>query len=100
MTAPATICPNCGAAIAPVRDLPPTRRQWQVLEFVYVFIKAKGYAPSLSEIAAGLDRSAKSGVRDIVHGLKQRGLLDFEPHRARTLSLTEAGLKYATRYQT
>lgn len=100
MTVPSITCPNCGTAIVPESDLPPTRRQWQVLVFIYAFIKDEGYPPSLVEIADGIGRTTKSGASDLIKGLKRRKLIDYEAHRARTISLTEAGTRYATRYQT
>ena len=52
-----------------------TRKQRQVLEFLGNFISARGYSPSLEEIAEGLGLSSLATVHKHLKNLEAKGLL-------------------------
>jgi SOS-response transcriptional repressor LexA len=66
-----------------------TKRQSEALAFIRGFIEAKGYSPSTVEIMQGLGLASKSGVNRLVHGLRERGAVDFLDYRQRSIVLTE-----------
>jgi len=53
---------------------PPTKVQWETLEFIANYIKEKGYAPSIEEMVEHFGRS-KSTIWQRVEYLKRKGFL-------------------------
>lgn len=66
-----------------------TKRQAEALAFIRGFIASRGYSPSSTEIMNGLGLSSKSGVNRLVHGLRERGAIDFLDYRQRSIVLTD-----------
>jgi repressor LexA len=66
-----------------------TEKQKKVLDFIQTFIKMKGFAPSYSEIAAGLNMRSKSNIHRHVHTLRENGLLQIKPHMVRSLKVID-----------
>ncbi len=64
-----------------------TERQRLVLEFIQTYIKMKGFAPSMQDIATGLGMKSRSNIHRIVHSLEKQGLLVTTPHKVRTMKL-------------
>jgi repressor LexA len=62
-----------------------TKRQREILEFIRSFQAAKGYAPSLEEIAAQFKLSAVSTVHEHLVNLGRKGLLRRDWNRARSI---------------
>ena len=62
-----------------------TKRQKEILDFVRSFQAAKGYAPSLEEIAAHFKLSAVSTVHEHLVNLGKKGLLRRGWNRARSI---------------
>ena len=46
-----------------------TPKQKLVLDFITVYIKVKGFAPSMQDIANGLELKSRSNIHRIVHEL-------------------------------
>jgi repressor LexA len=44
-----------------------TNKQLEILEFVQSFIKTKGFAPSLQDIASGLGLKSRSNIHRHIH---------------------------------
>ena len=66
-----------------------TERQRLVYEFIQMFIKIKGFAPSYAEIAQGLKMTSKSNIHRHVHTLKSQGLLKLQPHLVRSMKVID-----------
>lgn len=47
----------------------------------------EGVSPSYSEIREALDLGSNSGVHRVLSCLRDRGLIDFIPHRARSIRI-------------
>jgi repressor LexA len=62
-----------------------TKRQREILEFIRSFQAAKGYAPSLVEIAAHFKLSAVSTVHEHLANMSRKGLLRRGWNRARSI---------------
>lgn len=62
-----------------------TRRQREVLDFVAQFVGAKGYSPSLEEIAAAFDLSSVATVHKHVKHLVDKGYLRKAWNRSRSV---------------
>ena len=70
---------------APVSSQALTRRQREVLDFVAHFVGAKGYSPSLEEIAAAFDLSSVATVHKHVKHLVDKGYLRKAWNRSRSV---------------
>ena len=62
-----------------------TKRQREILEFIRSFQAAKGYAPSLEEIAAHFKLSAVSTVHEHLANMSRKGFLRRGWNRARSI---------------
>jgi repressor LexA len=62
-----------------------TRRQKDVLDFIEMAIRSKGYPPSIREIAAHLELASAAGVHKHVKALVRKGYLSKENHLSRSL---------------
>ncbi len=72
---------------------PPTAVQIATLVFVAAYVKREGHAPAARDIAMHF-RIATSNAQNRVRSLARRGLLERKGQIARTLRLTEAGLRF------
>lgn len=65
-----------------------TRRQADTLRFIVGFEEAKGYSPSIQEIADGIGSSSKSLLHSyFLKGLEERGYIRRLPNRARAIEV-------------
>lgn len=64
-----------------------TPRQLDLLRFVSGFVEAKGYSPSLGEMAAGIGLVGKSGVVRLLEGLEERGAIRRLRYRGRSIDV-------------
>lgn len=73
-----------------------TARQKQGLDFIKQFISNRSYAPSYREIceAMGYSDSSTNAVTDLLKSLKVKGMVDWQPAKARTLVVTSVGWQY------
>jgi len=60
------------------------------LDFISVFWKDNGYAPSYEEIKVGLGAKSKSSVAALVKRLEERGYITRMPNLARSIRLVGA----------
>ena len=70
------------------RGFPLTRRQADLLRFIAGYQRAhSGRSPSQQEMAAGIGVVSRAYVQELLCALAERGHLDRERHRARSLRL-------------
>lgn len=72
------------------------KRQRQILEFIQQFVQSNGYAPTLKQIAEALGLSSLATVHEHLTTLEAKGLLKRKSGRARSISLTESNIDFAT----
>jgi repressor LexA len=70
-----------------------TERQRTVLEFIQTYIKMKGFAPSMQDIATGLGMKSRSNIHRIIHSLEEKRLLVTTPHKVRTMKLRDRSVE-------
>lgn len=68
-----------------MRDL--TRRQKEVLEAISEYINKHNYPPAFRDIAAMLGIKSSSTISDLLHKLKNKGYISWEPTQPRTLRI-------------
>jgi len=68
-----------------------TKRQKELLRFVYKFFADSGYPPSFEEIKDKLEISSNQAVIDHLKSLENKGLVKREPGDARGLAITKLG---------
>ena len=66
-----------------------TKRQKQILDFIKLFQKKRGYSPSLEEIKKHLRLSAVSTVHHHIKSLEDFGYLSKEDNQPRAIELYE-----------
>ncbi|MFJ7585649.1 transcriptional regulator [Bacillus cereus] len=68
-----------------MRDL--TRRQKEVLEAINEYINKHNYPPAFRDIADMLGIKSSSTISDLLHKLKNKGYISWEPTQPRTLRI-------------
>lgn len=68
----------------------PTPKERELLAFLVKFDAAKGYAPTLYEMAGGLKLS-RTRVAQLVEQLYEKELINREPGAFRTVRVTSQG---------
>jgi repressor LexA len=68
-----------------MRDL--TRRQKEALEAIDQYVNIHNYPPAYRDIAAMLGLKSPSTVSGILHKLKDKGYISWEPTQPRTLRI-------------
>ncbi len=71
----------------------PTKKQYELLQFIDEFIKQHGYSPSYREIMRGLKYTSVATVALHVNNLVKRGHLAKINNSARTLEVVSSGQK-------
>jgi repressor LexA len=66
-----------------------TRKQIELLEFIYVRLERDGVPPSFDEMKEALDLRSKSGIHRLITALEERGFLRRLAHRARALEVVK-----------
>lgn len=64
-----------------------TRKQHELLNFIYARIRETGVSPSFDEMKDALDLRSKSGIHRLITALEERGFVRRLPHRARALEI-------------
>lgn len=64
-----------------------TKKQQRAYEFISAYIAENGHAPSFENIKLGLGLKSKNTVYILVHGMRERGWIEFLPYRRRSLTL-------------
>lgn len=70
------------------KQLPLTKRQSEIFDFIRTFIESNEYAPSYREIAKHLGLSSVATVAEYISVLEEKGYLTKEGACARSLQLT------------
>ena len=73
---------------------PPTDRQVVILRVIRDLSAERGFPPTLQELSARLNLSAKGGAASQVKALSAKGLLTVFPRTSRSMLVTEEGLKW------
>ena len=66
-----------------------TKKQSDCFSFIKHYLSVNGIPPSVDEMRAGLGLKSKSGVHRLLNGLRERGLVDWLPNRARSIYLVD-----------
>lgn len=66
-------------------------RRRAILRFIRSFASKNGYAPSIAEIAVGVDLSSATAVRHHLETLRTEGFVDWTEGRYRSLRVVHAG---------
>ena len=64
-----------------------TRKQLDLLEFIYQRVQRDGVPPSFDEMKEALDLRSKSGIHRLITALEERGFIRRLAHRARALEI-------------
>lgn len=70
-----------------------TKRQGQVLNFIYTSIKDSGYPPTLAELRDELDVSSNQAILDLLKILENKGFIKKEEGAARGIKILQKGFK-------
>ena len=69
-----------------------TKKQLDLLEFIYKRVQRDGVPPSFDEMKEALDLRSKSGIHRLITALEERGFIQRLAHRARARSQSCGGL--------
>ena len=75
----------------------PTRRQQQILDFILKWQRMEGTTPTCQEIADEFGFSSPNSVTQHLRLLRQKGCLESDPGKARTLRVTSPLAKLRNR---
>lgn len=75
----------------------PTARQLEVLALIASGRKRAGHPPTFAELARALCVTSLHTVACHLEPLRKRGLVTWEPKKARTLAVTVAGQRWLPR---
>tara|TARA_B100000767_G_scaffold1321_1_gene1335 strand:- start:9805 stop:10497 length:693 start_codon:yes stop_codon:yes gene_type:complete len=64
-----------------------TKKQLQLLEFIYARTQVDGVSPSFDEMKESLDLRSKSGIHRLITALEERGFIRRLAHRARAIEI-------------
>jgi len=70
---------------------PLTPKQKKVFDFINDYIKDKGYAPTLEEIASHFKLNSVSTIHQFIKALEAKGYLSKEYRKSRSITPTEMG---------
>lgn len=73
---------------------PITKRQKQLLETIYSFIKDSGYPPTFEEMREKLGLSSNQSVLDLLKKLQKQGIIQRAEGVARSLSILPLGYEF------
>ncbi|MBG9980091.1 transcriptional repressor LexA [Facklamia sp. DSM 111018] len=70
-----------------------TTKQLNVLESIYQLLQENGYPPTVREIGSRAGLSSPSTVHGHLDRLEERGFIDRDPSKTRTIEISHLGLK-------
>jgi repressor LexA len=76
-----------------------TRKQQELLLFIYERMKESGVPPSFDEMKDALDLASKSGIHRLITALEERGFIRRLPNRARALEVIKLPEAYSMSLQ-
>jgi len=68
-----------------------TKKQLQVLQCIHDFIEEKSYGPTVRELCDALDLSSPSTVHVHLHTLEDKGYIERDAMKSRSITLTNKG---------
>lgn len=71
-------------------------RKKQIIQFIHDFRQQNTYAPTVREIAEGVNLSSVSTVQRHLINLVEKGYIETEQQKPRTIRLTEKALDFTT----
>lgn len=74
-----------------------TPKQKLVLDFIQMYVKIKGVAPSYADIAQGLQLRSKANIHRMVHKLRAEGLIEMKPHMIRSMRLVDKTVEHVAK---
>ena len=66
-----------------------TKKQLELLEFIYNRTQNDGVSPSFDEMKEALSLRSKSGIHRLITALEERGFIRRLAHRARAIEITK-----------
>ena len=66
-----------------------TKKQLQVLKFIYNFKCDNGYSPTYAEIAVGAKLSSTASVTDVFKRLKLKGYINYMTRSPRSVEIVK-----------
>ena len=76
-------------SVQPCWEREVTEKQEMVLEFIRTYIKVKGFAPSMQDIASGFNMRSRSNIHRIIHALQRDGYITLKARQSRTMRVIE-----------
>ncbi|MFJ7647747.1 LexA family protein [Lysinibacillus sp. NPDC097279] len=67
-------------------------RKKQIIQFIHDFKQQHTYAPTVREIAIGVHLASTSTVQSHINGLVEKGYIELDKSKTRTIRLTEKAL--------
>lgn len=64
-----------------------TVKQHKLLAWIEQYVNTNGHAPSYEEMKVAMGYASKSGIHRLIHGLRERGLIDLKPNKKRIITL-------------
>lgn len=64
-----------------------TKRQFELLSFITVFISENGYSPSYREMGEALGWKSLGGIKNVLDGLEAAGKITQRPGHFRTVEV-------------
>lgn len=71
-----------------------TKKQHELLQFIYHNVSENGISPSFDEMKEALDLKSKSGIHRLILGLEERGFIRRLPYRARAVEVVRSPESY------
>jgi len=65
----------------------PTEKQQEILDFIKQNVEAKGFPPSLREIATRFNVQSTAGMRGQLLALQKKGKIEIMPNTARGIKI-------------
>lgn len=70
-------------------QIPLTRRQREILNFISEFVSQRGYSPTLEEIGAALKLSSLATIHKHLRNLEQKGMIRRRWNHSRSIQLVD-----------
>ena len=76
-----------------------TKRQEEILKFIYYFIDSNGFPPSYREIGNHFNINSTFGVKRHLDALIKKGYINIDSKSNRSISLTERSVAKFNEYK-
>jgi repressor LexA len=75
------------------KKIAATKRQKEILEFIYSYLKSEGYPPTFEDFKSKFDFKSNQAIIDHLESLEKKKLIKREKKSARGINITSAGFK-------